>query len=213
VEKVVSAPTMFRATPIREGLSILMGRRVQETAELQSKTRGLLRDFMKEKAAETALQEEEEEQFIMVPGKEALIRRREKLIENVQKSLDVVVSWKRFPQRMARYAEWYKKALKKGARIRMIVDKPRDTKLPAEVRELVKDFKKYPSFGLRYVLTPPPAVISIYDKKEALVSISAVVGFAESPALWLDNPSFLAIIQDYFELMWLTAIEEVHKES
>jgi hypothetical protein len=67
---------MFKATPIREGLSILMARRIQETAELQSKTEKLLRNFMKENTAETTLQEEEEEQFVMVPEKEALIKRR-----------------------------------------------------------------------------------------------------------------------------------------
>jgi sugar-specific transcriptional regulator TrmB len=209
-EKSIAKPVKFKATPMHDAVSILLQRRINETSELQEKTRELIQRFMK-KNTKTTLQEEEP-QFIMIPEKEALIKRREKLTANVQTSLDIIVSWKRFPQRVFRYGEAYKKALESRIKIRVIMDKPEDEKSLAQARKLVKDLKKYPSFGIRYILTPPPAIISVYDKKAALVSTSAIGGFAQHPALLLNNPCFLAIIQEYFELMWLTALEEIPKE-
>lgn len=42
---------------------------------------------------------------------------------------------------------------------------------------------------------------------------SASVGLAEAPALWTDNPCLIPIFSDYFEIMWITALENISQQT
>lgn len=44
-EKIIANPTMYKATPIKEGLSILLQNRKEEIADLQKKTTSLINNF------------------------------------------------------------------------------------------------------------------------------------------------------------------------
>ena len=46
-----------------------------------------------------------------------------------------------------------------------------------------------------------------------LVDTSATKGLGESPALWSNNPSLLALAQGCFEALWKTAMETPHFSS
>jgi hypothetical protein len=48
--------------------------------------------------------------------------------------------------------------------------------------------------------------MSIYDKKEAWVCTCTHPVLEACPTLRTNNPCLLAILQDYFEIMWLTAL-------
>jgi hypothetical protein len=112
------------------------------------------------------------------------------------------------PRWVLHLAEAMKKALKRGVKIRLIVEKPKDVN---SFPEIIQDFKKNPCFKIRYILTPPFAVVTIYDKKKVRITTcitTATAGSEGSPALWSNDPCLLAIVQDYFEIMWLTAIED-----
>ncbi|MCW4031045.1 MAG: hypothetical protein NWE80_01635 [Candidatus Bathyarchaeota archaeon] len=102
------------------------------------------------------------------------------------------------------YYEEAKKALERGVKIRAITEKPENEDALTAV---IQDLMKNPSFKLKYILHPPSAILTIYDKKEMLVTISPDKGLEESPALWSNNPSILAVINDFFELFWITAME------
>jgi hypothetical protein len=49
-------------------------------------------------------------------------------------------------------------------------------------------------------------LMSIYDKKEAWICTCTHPVLEECPTLRTDNPCLLSILQDYFEIMWLTAL-------
>jgi sugar-specific transcriptional regulator TrmB len=204
VEKAITVPAMFKAIPIEDGLHILLEQRTREYHELQAKTRELLKNFKGNNRKATLL--EEAPQFVLVPETKTLIRRK-KAIENTQKSIDGVISWKIMLRWVLYLAEAINKALKRGVKIRVVAEKPKDVN---SFPEIIQDFKQNPCFKIRYILTPPSAAVAIYDKKRVRIT-AATAGSGGSYALWSNDTCLLAIVQDYFEIMWLTAIEDKTK--
>lgn len=201
IEKIISAPYKFRAISIHDAFAILMDRRVKETSELQETTREILKKF-ENNNARTALKEDETRFSLF--SEQVAVRRKGKTLENVQRSFDVVTS-RRNPHsvifiNMKKIAE----DLQRGVKIRVIIDKPDEEKL---VLDVIKHLKKYSTFKMRYLPNATKALMSIYDKKEAWVCTCTHPVLEKCPTLWTNNPCLLSILQDYFEMMWLTALE------
>jgi sugar-specific transcriptional regulator TrmB len=200
VEKIVSVPSKFRAISTDDAFSILMERRKRETSELQATISEMLKKF-KSNNVQMAL--EEETKFSLVP-EQATVRAEKKTLENVRRSFDVITSWRNPHSVMYAGMEGIADALQRGIEIRVIIDKPEDEKILANI---VKHLNKFPTFKIRYLLNAPKALISVYDNGEALVCTCINPGVKECPTLWTDNPCLLSILQDYFEMLWLGAIE------
>jgi len=206
VEKAITAPTMFKVIPIQDGLSILMERKIEETDELQKKTKELLQKF-KENNAKTTLQEEEP-QLTLIPEKEAILLRTRDLIENAQTSIDVVTSWKRFPHGMRVYAEALKKALKRGVKIRIVIEQPEDEN---SLLKTIQAFNENLSFNVRYIPTNPTSVVMVYDEKEVFIVTSPTALILESPALWSNSLSLVRLAQNYFDIVWATSVRDEYE--
>ncbi len=202
VEKAVSLPVTFKAIPIKDAVSILMERRMKETCQLQAKTAKLIKNFKKISAEMTI--PTEGPQFFLIPKQEVLLEAARE-IKSANMSIDVIISLKRFLPWLSTSVELYEKALKRGVKIRLIINRPEDeTSLP----EVVQDLKKNTSFKIKYLPTAPQANIRMYDKKLAYINTSATAGLAETPCYCTNNPSLIAIFRDYFEILWLTALED-----
>jgi sugar-specific transcriptional regulator TrmB len=202
VERIISAPCKFRAISMQHAFSVLIERRIKVTSELQATTRKILKKF-KNNNARTALKEDET-QFILMPEK-VVTRREKKSLENVQRSFDAVTSWENPHSVIFIDMEEIAEALQRGVEIRIIIDEPIKEKL---VSDIIKPVKKYPAFKIRNILSPPAALISVYDKKEAWVCTCTTPELTECPTLRINNPCMLSILQDYFEILWMTAVED-----
>ena len=119
------------------------------------------------------------------------------------------MSWKRFPLTIRTFRENAKKALERKVKIRVILEKPKDMN---ELPEEIYDFKKFPNYQLRYIIDPPKAIVVIFDKKKSIIKTTTSEGLAEDPALWTNNPCLLSILYDYFEIMWITAMEHLPEQ-
>jgi sugar-specific transcriptional regulator TrmB len=201
VERVIATPTTFKATELTEGVSILLQRMHKKENAARKKIRKLVQRY-RDKSAKTQPQIEEP-QFILVPEKE-VIRRTRRNIENTQKSLDVITTFNRLKPGIFNFDEVDKKALERGVKLRFITDKPEDEN---SLTEILKAVTKNPLFEIRYIHNPPLAAIAIYDKKTAVIAISASAAINEVPILMSNNPSLLAVVRSYFETMWSTALK------
>jgi sugar-specific transcriptional regulator TrmB len=202
VERIISAPCRFKAISRQDAVSVLMKSRTNETSKLQEATREMLK-VVKNNKTRTSLKEDEP-QFILIPEQVA-IQRKKKSIENAQRSLDVVTSWRRFQRAfILTYNKETVKALRRGVEIRVIVDKPDEEE---SVSDTIKHLKKHPAFKVRYILEPPAALMAIIDKEEARVCTCTKTAQTEGPFLWTSNPCLLSILQDYFEVLWMTSIK------
>jgi sugar-specific transcriptional regulator TrmB len=200
IEKIISSPTLFKALPVGESISLLLERKDKKYKLLREKSRQLKRSF---RSGLVQLEPQEaEQQFILISGKEAELERRRKETKNAKKSIDMINSWKRFPQTAFFYAEDNKVALQRGVKIRVITEEAENN---ANIAKFYEDVKKAGFYRIRYVAFPLSAVVSIYDEKEVIITTSPTASFGEASILWSNNESIVRIMQEYFEMLWKKA--------
>lgn len=56
--------------------------------------------------------------------------------------------------------------------------------------------------------SPSKAVVVLVDKSKGFIMTSPIVELEEPPALQFENLSLIRLLQEYFEYVWSTAIEE-----
>lgn len=205
VEKLITKPTAYRAVPIKQAAAVLLKRKIEEQKELRRKTKELVRDIENNHAGREIQQEPAH--FIMVSGKDAIIQKMGEKLQKVQTSIDVVTTGSRFSSAIIEFAKGYEKALERGVRIRIATEKHVIAKTAFEI---VQTLMKNPGFEVKYFIEAPQAIIAIFDKKEASVTISEVANLERASALWSNDSSFIGLANNYFENKWnnSTAYEE-----
>jgi sugar-specific transcriptional regulator TrmB len=201
VERVIATPTEFKAIELTEGLSILLQRVHEKEAESHKKILQLMQRYKDKK--EKAKLQEDETQFSLL-SEQLAVRKEEKTLDNVQRSFDVIASCNNPHSVIFVDMEKIVEALQRGVEIRVIIDKPDEKKL---LSDITKQLKKYSTFKIRCIPNAPKALTWLYDKKEAWICTCTHPVMKECPTLRTNNPCLLSILQDYFEIMWITAME------
>ena len=204
VEKAITTPTRFKAVPLRDGISFLLESRAAEFSDLHEKAMQLI----KIPKMENEIQDNDEEgaDFMLIPEKKNIEKRRRDEIEAAQLRINVVALKKNLPRIHFLYSDVIMKALKKGVKIRLLAIENPEHKNPFPA--LLNDFKKYPSFELRHTSVHPPIILAVYDGKRMLMTIAQMEDITQSPALWSKNRTILATAEHYFEMLWKTSIAE-----
>jgi len=91
VEKIIATPTLYKAIPLKAGLSTLLQQRVAEDEELQEKTEVLIRNFENNFGSGTAVKENEP-QFIITSEETLFHKRITEATDAAQKSKDAIVT-------------------------------------------------------------------------------------------------------------------------
>ncbi|MFB3889103.1 MAG: TrmB family transcriptional regulator [Candidatus Bathyarchaeia archaeon] len=202
VEKAIGArPTEYRPVKIEDALSILLLEKAKEYKETEEKSRELLRKFVNTQIVSP----EEENPFVLVPGKAIIIKKLRESLQKAQFSVDTITIQQRFSQAVLEFADDYRDALKRGVKIRIATEKH----LPeTKALKTVRTLKMNPRFELRNVPDSPEAIVSIFDGKEAFFSMSATAHLDRSSGLWSKNTGFVALARTYFEMKWREGLEE-----
>lgn len=198
VEKLLTTPTKFKPLPIDDAVNILMLRRTRESIELNERANRLIKNFEEKKNSPTI----EESQFIVIPKGETLELKTQRMIDNAQETVSLVVPQRRIRPLIANYLELFKNALKRKVTVRAITDGHSENE-SHEILELLK----FRMFEIEYATTEPCVIFILIDNKEILLMTSAKVGYLESPAVWSNNPGLIELAQGYFELTWTTLSE------
>jgi sugar-specific transcriptional regulator TrmB len=203
VEKLVEAPVQFKALPIEEGIKVLLTKKQAEFENLKSQTDSLLNSFKKKNVQNDSASD----QFILIPQKEAVIKRISQAIDNSQYKVNVVISWKRFVHGVGDvFLESAQKASERNIDYRFIVEKAPSEEVNQSGNKL---WNIYPSFQARFLSHTPKTVFGIYDSRELFVIVDPKSDIPGSPALWTNNSSLISLVQDYFDMLWETATEKV----
>lgn len=197
VEEVIDLPTRYNPIHVKDAMAILFNRRIDKTTELQEKADNFLGRTLFDVKTDTS--GKCERQFVLIPEKGAFLRRIKNTHEAAKQTIDIVTTKKRFPMAMFTFADSLQKALNKDVSVRIITE-------TIERREMfdksIENLNTYSSFRVRFTPCFPSVVMLIYDKKEAIVVTSASSDLLDSPALWTNNPSILAVFIDFFEMLW-----------
>jgi sugar-specific transcriptional regulator TrmB len=202
VERIIETPLKYRAVPINEGISLLLQTKTRQYEKVRSEAKILLSTVKMEKPKKKQI---EPPQFVLIP-KRTVIERIRTAIENAQLSIDLVLSWKRFSQGIAGvFAESIETAWAKNVKIRFIIESPPESKTE---KQLIQFCREKPSTQVRFISHYPKATFGIYDKKEIYLIAKSKTGLPGSPALCSNNQRLTSAMEDYFEILWLTAMKE-----
>jgi len=209
VEKIIETPVEYRAVPMNEGLSLLLETKTEQYAKVRAETRMLLHTAKTEKPDKK--KQIETPQFVLIPQGKTVIERIRTAIEKAQLSIDLVLSWKRFSRGMvSAFAESMEIAWAKNLKVRFIIESPLESKT---AEQLIRFCREKPSCQIRFIPNHPRTVLGIYDSKEIFIIAFSKTDLPGSPALWSKNPSLIALADDYFEKLWLTAMESCNRDS
>jgi sugar-specific transcriptional regulator TrmB len=201
-EKLLSTPTVYRALPIEQVIRSSLQRKVGEHRDLQRRTRRLVADVQSKHSEKTV--QDEESQFIIIPSKEAIIQRLSDKLSKTSKSLEVVTSSERFSSAILAFSRIYESAIERGVKIRIAAE---DHVARNGAWEAAKNLAKSQSFEVRFFPYAPEAVVSIFDSKEASVTISKTANSSSARALWSNDNGFVTLARHYFENMWTNSVK------
>jgi len=204
IEKAITSPIRFEAVPIEEGISLLVKRRTREINDLHKKAIKLATITKKfgQKNDETNFQNNHSN-FVMIPKRAVIIKRIKQATDSAQESVSIITSMKRHPHALFVFDEEIKNAISRGVKFRVIVGEIKE-----DLPEIAKKFSKHPLTSVKYISSSPTAVIMLVDKSKGFIITSPTAQLEESPALQLKNLSIVKMLQEYFEYVWSTALEE-----
>lgn len=197
VSRIVTTPTKFKPLPLKDAISFLLERRIKKTRELQVEAAKLVKEAAKKGVA---IQQDSFE-FLEIPEKGPWPKKCQVMMHPLE-TFDLLTSLRRFTSWITSDAEKYRKALKRGVKIRVIIEKPQSN---SPILRIINALRRDPAFMIRYLLTPPQVVLIIADKKEVALATSPLKP-AGPPYLFSNHPSFVLLVQEHFETAWNTAL-------
>ena len=200
IEKIISQPTLFCALPIEKGVNFLLNRKRKELSKIESSTKSLLNNF----EFNSTKQLTEKPKFVLVPGKEILLDKIRDSIENAQRTMDSVNSYRRLSN-ISIFSEALERAWSRGVKCRFIIDKPEKDIVAKKILDFLT---KSQCCEVRFIPHAPETVMTIYDQREIFIFTNPDARMSESPALWSNNSSLICGMRDYFTSLWITALEK-----
>jgi sugar-specific transcriptional regulator TrmB len=199
VEKEITTPYKFIATPPKQGLQILMNQQLQQHIETRERIEEFLRKIQNYRKE---ILQEQEYKFIMIEGKERILQKIKLQHDNVQQNADILSTLQRWLQIIDHCYENYEQALERKVKYRVVIEKPEyKINFPEKVQALLTK----PNMKLRFSRSLLKTNSAIFDGKEAAFSLFPSKSLAEAPIIWTNHPSFLAMCQDHFEAAWKSA--------
>ena len=199
VEKEIAKPVLYRAIPIDVAVTILLEHKNKQYDELKAKSTYLLNKYKNGKNGSYY----PESKFVFVPSQESLMKRLKKVVNSTQKSIDVATSCKRLTYACDGLFDDLQSAWDRGVKGRAIINL-----IEEKQPEIINRCWRPSCAKIRYIPSFPKTVMANYDNKEVFIFTKPTADLKDSPALWSNDPSILGITHDYFEILWITAIEE-----
>jgi sugar-specific transcriptional regulator TrmB len=191
-EKVIFVPTIYKATPIKEGLTMLLDQKMEEDTELQKQTEALLQYFP-ENIFESSLSEDSH--FVITNEKNLLYKKFQSAISGAQIELNFISPIKGFSKIFFYNQANFRNALKRNVEIQIVL---KTTNLNEPVLKSLEDLKKNPLLKIKYITDQNPVCIVMADSREVNIQLSSGL----LPSLWSNNPQVLKIAEAYFEMVW-----------
>lgn len=199
VEKIIAKTTIYKATPLKEGLTILLENKKRECAELEKETRFLIDNFHNNNLQDCW---EQNQQFKVTSEWTLLKKMHEKMIQSAKTSIDITVPRKILQMLVFDQGPYLEEAKKRNVKIRAVTERVGGKKpqLPKNAEASAKNFfneTKYTNgvlFGMH-----------IFDGKEVTLNMNLSpkdTAPKPVPSLWSNDPNVVKLAETYFEHIW-----------
>lgn len=203
IEKILGKPTKIRATPVEEALPILIKREKDVANKRVSTLMAKKDEFLKHFKAHKMKPISEEAHFTLISQREGIINRGLTMVKNAKRTINIVTSKDKSLHVFASYGETFKEAIKRGVKVRMILD---ITEHEDSISRIIEEYKSSKaSLDLKYTDQPSTHYMTV-DYKEALVATSIEPIIGKNPYLWTDDSNLVGLMQKNFESIWHTSV-------
>ena len=200
ISKILSNPTKFSAIPVKTCISILLQQQQNEYKELVKKSRMLAQKFLEKKTTPTI----EEQKIVLLPKGKTKTDTIKCAIKALKQVLDCITTWDRFQQLVTFLDESLNELQQNDVKFRFIVNKPTGKQPPSSpLTNWLPNVMK-----IKYLPSTPKACVALFDKKEVFILTHPKRCLSDSPLLKSNNKSLVSVIQDYFEILWITSMEK-----
>jgi sugar-specific transcriptional regulator TrmB len=198
VEKVLNSPSEFKAISLKKAISLLLERITSETASIKKNAQEVLQNLEEIEK----LEQNSDEETIVVCKHEIGFDKRIRAMENAKVSLDLIIP-ELTEETGNYYLGVYSKALRKGAHVRLIAQKPIQSR---SVLETAATLSKNPMFEIRYSKSASPAMsLYVIDEKQVTIATSAETFPKNYSVILARTPVLVALTLGYFKTMWNAA--------
>ncbi len=194
-ERIIDKKIMYKATPIKDGLSLLLQNKKRDYVETEKQIKDTFATFP-ETLDKSKLKDV---QFTITSEFNHLIKMHEKLAAGSKRSIDMAIPFVINQKMVLEDMRYVARAVKRGVRIRFI---SRETNSEAN-RGDIEPLSKEPLLGFKYL--PEPDIrfgMHIFDNREITL---AVAEKTPMPSLWTNSPHVVELASAYFESMWNNA--------
>jgi len=199
VEKEISQPYTFIATPLQHGLQMLIDQKFEECKKIRKETEKFLR---KTKDSQETSFGDQDYKLLMIDRKERIIQRMRQQHNSAKLNVDIISTPQRWLQILHDCIQNYENTLSRGVKYRVVLD---SCKLDIDRQKNIQALLSKPTFNLRLSTNSLCVNAAIFDGKEATFSFYPSKPLTESPVIWTNHPSFLAMFQSYFDKTWESA--------
>jgi sugar-specific transcriptional regulator TrmB len=196
ITTIISKPEQFYAISIEEGISNLMERRIEKTAELAHQLRGLANEYKRKDIDEQTF---DKIQFVLLPKKAPVYFKAERMLSKTQQCICFLGLTKRMIAWLSNYLPLLEQTLARKVDCKMIM--PVDTKNNYSETPFDSLFK-YHNFELRLIQKAPTSAFSVWDRKEVLITTCTIDSPTPADTLWSNNKNLVDLSQNYFEYIW-----------
>ncbi len=196
VEKILAQPNRYRAIPLEEGISMLLQRRNEQTAQLK---KAAVKIFSSFQAVEALEEQTDNGDFVLLPKGEAIVHRIRKNWDTATSRVDLMNYFPEGVELNKENLEYELRALNRGVKVREILGK---TCNKQRNNKTCTALLRRPQYQIRFFYGPPPAKLMITDRKEVLISTSSAATPLEYPSLWSNNQVVVQLIQEWFDNVW-----------
>lgn len=194
-EKIVGDPVMYRAIPVREGFELLIQSKTNELANIQREAAEALVSIQHSNVNTPTQQEP---QFVICSSEKLFLKCFTDRHNSAKVSIDSIANWRALGLALVENHQDLKKIVDRGVRIRLLTEKHRDE---GSTHKIIQGLMRSPLFEIRYLSSPVPTNITIFDEAEVDFCISPEAD-EPVPSLWSNHSGFLKVINTYFEAIW-----------
>jgi sugar-specific transcriptional regulator TrmB len=209
VEKTLVKPTEFGPIHIKEAIMFLLERREKISLKIKERANMLLLNSANYQNRSPT--EGSGTQFVIISGKEAIIRKSKRILNRTKKSCEIINGlWKNVGYAGSLFEKENIIMLKRNVKIRIVAEELPD---PQVAQEIYKHCTANSNFQIRFISPTPSVMLGIYDRKELLVSTSPERLIGDSPMLWTNCSALILAVQTYFDKLWETSAPFTNRYS
>jgi sugar-specific transcriptional regulator TrmB len=199
VQRNVTAPTTFTATPITEGVKLLLQQKTSELNVMGQQAKQLTKKLSQATCYP----------YPTPPATKPCLgtvfegdrgKKYRCAIEHAQHTIEAVTNWKRFKQLTTLFETALQNKLQNGAAVHIITEKPPNQPLPKWINQTQN--KKPNALQLKTSPNAPDAAITIFDYTQAAIAFNPNTHLTKGPDLWTSNPTLIALSRAYFDRAW-----------